>query len=78
VLLTRKVKTNKITYEALIPKLEKIGSNCINLLSGSARGDLTDRDFSYCTIPYAYFYKRDLSGCNFSHANMNNCIITEA
>jgi hypothetical protein len=37
----------------------------VNLLAGSYRCDLTERDFSDCAIPYAYFYKRDLSGCNF-------------
>ncbi len=59
-------------------KLEKIGSNCLNLLSGSARCDLTNRDFSSCAIPNAYLYKRDLSGCNFSHANMDNCLVRDS
>ncbi len=61
-----------------ISKLEKIGSNCLNLLSGPARCDLTNRDFSRCAIHNAYLYKRDLSGCNFSHANMDNCLITDS
>jgi hypothetical protein len=63
VLLTKKIKIEKITDLDRINKLERIGSNCVNLLAGPARCDLTYRDFSYCAIPYAYFYKRDLSGC---------------
>jgi uncharacterized protein YjbI with pentapeptide repeats len=59
-------------------KLEKIGSNCLNLLSGPARCDLKNRDFSSCAIPNAYLYKRDFSGCNFSNANMDNCLITDS
>jgi uncharacterized protein YjbI with pentapeptide repeats len=47
-----------------ISKLEKIGSNCLN--------------FSSCAIPNAYLYKRDFSGCNFSQANMDNCLITDS
>ncbi len=47
-------------------------------MAGSAQCDLTYRDFSGCAIPHAYFYKRDLSGCNFSFANMDNCMITDA
>ncbi len=43
-----------------------IGSNCMNLLAGPYRCDLTDRDFSGCAIPYSYFYKRDLSGCKIN------------
>ncbi len=66
VLLTRKIKSKRISYkEERFNKLEKIGSNCVNLLAGPYRCDLTERDFSDCAIPYAYFYKRDLSGCNF-------------
>jgi hypothetical protein len=65
VLLTRKIKSEKIRDLERIKKLEKIGSNCVNLLAGPYRCDLTERDFSDCAIPYAYFYKRDLSGCNF-------------
>jgi uncharacterized protein YjbI with pentapeptide repeats len=61
-----------------ISKLEKIGSNYLNLLSGPARCDLTNRDFSNCAIPNAYLYKRDFSRCNFSHANMDNCLITDS
>ncbi len=59
-------------------KLERIGSNCLNLLSSPARCDLTNRDFSSCAIPNAYLYKRDFSSCNFSHANMDNCLITDS
>ncbi len=62
-LLTRKIKTEKIDDKDIISKLEKIGSNCVNLLAGSYRCDLTYRDFSDCAIPHAYFYKRDLTGC---------------
>ncbi len=76
VLLTRKIKADASINQLAASKLEKIGSNCLNLLSGPARCDLTDRDFSSCAIPNAYLYKRDLSGCNFSHANMDNCLIT--
>jgi uncharacterized protein YjbI with pentapeptide repeats len=50
----------------------------LNLLSGPARCDLTNRDFSHCAIPNAYLYKRDLSQCNFSNANMDNCLITDS
>ncbi len=75
-MLTRKIKHTK--EEMIVKKLQKIGSNCINLLAGSAQCDLTYRDFSGCAIPHAYFYKRDLSGCNFSFANMDNCMITDA
>jgi uncharacterized protein YjbI with pentapeptide repeats len=39
-----------------------MGSNCINLLAALSRIDLTDRDFSECFMPYAYLYKRDLTG----------------
>ncbi len=77
-LLTRKIKTYAIFDKISRSKLEKIGSNCLSLLSGPARCDLTDRDFSHCAIPNAYLYKRDLSGCNFSHANMDNCLITDS
>jgi WD40 repeat protein len=62
----------------MINKLKKIGSNYINLLSGPSRCDITNRDFSDCAIPYSYLYKRDLSGCNFSRANMDNCFITDS
>ncbi len=65
VLLTRKIKSEKIRDSERINRLEKIGSNCVNLLAGPYRCDLTERDFSDCVIPKAYFYKRDLSGCNF-------------
>jgi hypothetical protein len=61
VLLTRKIKTDAMIDKFAISKLEKIGSNCLNLLSFPTRCDLTYRDFSRCAIPYAYLYKRDLS-----------------
>jgi uncharacterized protein YjbI with pentapeptide repeats len=78
VLLTRKIKTDAMINQFAVSKLEKIGSNCLNLLAGPARCGLTNRDFSNCAIPNAYLYKRDLSGCNFSHANMDNCLITDS
>jgi uncharacterized protein YjbI with pentapeptide repeats len=78
ILLTRKIKTDAMIDQLSILKLEKIGSNCLNLLSGPARCDLKNRDFSSCAIPNAYLYKRDLSQCNFSHANMDNCLITDS
>jgi hypothetical protein len=34
----------------------------MNLLAALPRIDLTDRDFSDCVMPYAYLYKRDLTG----------------
>ncbi len=77
-LLTRKIKTDAMINQLAVSKLEKIGSNCLNLLSGPTRCDLTNRDFSSCAIPNAYLYKRDLSKCNFSHANMDNCLITDS
>jgi hypothetical protein len=61
VLLTRKIKTDAMINQLAVSKLEKIGSNCLNLLSGPTRCDLTNRDFSRCAIPNAYLYKRDLS-----------------
>ncbi len=73
--MTRKIRANRITDKILVNKLEKIGSNCLNLLLGPAKCDLKERDFSYCAIPYSYLYKRDLSGCNFSHANMDGCFV---
>jgi uncharacterized protein YjbI with pentapeptide repeats len=78
VLLTRKIKTDDKINQLAASKLEKIGSNCLNLLSGPARCDLTNRDFSSCAIPNAYLYKRDLSGCNFIHANMDSCLIIDS
>jgi uncharacterized protein YjbI with pentapeptide repeats len=78
ILITRKIKNDAMIDQLAASKLEKIGSNCLNLLSGPARCDLTNRDFSSCAIPNAYLYKRDLSGCNFSHANMDNCLITKS
>jgi hypothetical protein len=59
-LLTRNIKQAKSQKD--IKKLERVGSNCINLLSALPRCDLTHRDFSDCAIPYAYLYKRDLTG----------------
>ncbi len=44
-----------------------MGSNCMNILIMTPRCDLTKRDFSFCAIPYSYFYKRDLSGCKFGN-----------
>jgi uncharacterized protein YjbI with pentapeptide repeats len=78
ILITRKIKNHAMIDKLTKSKLEKIGSNCLNLLSGPARCDLTNRDFSSCAIPNAYLYKRDLSECNFSHANMDNCLITDS
>ncbi len=74
VLLTRKIKTEN--DKETISKLEKIGSNCVNLLAGSYRCDLTYRDFSDCAIPHAYFYKRDLTGCKklYMFKNKNGLI----
>jgi hypothetical protein len=43
-------------------KLERMGSNCMNLLAALPWIDLTDRDFSECAMPYAYLYRRDLTG----------------
>jgi hypothetical protein len=34
----------------------------MNLLAALPHIDLTDRDFSDCAMPYAYLYKRDLTG----------------
>ncbi len=76
--MTRKIWTDIISDELAREKLEKIGSNCLNLLSGSARCDLTNRDFSDCSIPYAFLYKRDLSGSNFNYTKMDNSTITSA
>jgi hypothetical protein len=45
-----------------ILKLERMRSNCMNLLAALPKIDLTDRDFSDCVMPYAYLYKRDLTG----------------
>jgi hypothetical protein len=45
-----------------ILKLERMGSNCMNLLAALPWIDLTDRDFSECVMPHAYLYKRDLTG----------------
>ncbi len=41
--------------------MERIGSNCMNLIAALPCIDLTDRDFSECAMPYAYLYKRDLT-----------------
>ncbi len=64
VLITKKIKTDHIEDQERLNKLYKIGSNCVNLLAGPYRSDLTNLDFSDCAIPNAYFYKRDLTGCN--------------
>ncbi len=45
-----------------ILKLERMGSNCMNLLAALPWIDLTDRDFSECVMPHAHLYKRDLTG----------------
>ncbi len=63
-LLTRKIKQDNITNEQEILKLERMGSNCMNLIAALPRIDLTDRDFSDCAMPHAYLYKRDLTGSN--------------
>ncbi len=63
-LLTRRIKQKKITDEKEILKLERMGSNCMNLLAALPWIDLTDRDFSDCAMPHAYLYKRDLTGSN--------------
>ena len=60
-LLTRKIVRDKIENKSEIEKLERIGSNCMNLLAGPPHCDLTERDFSDCAILNAYFYKRDIS-----------------
>jgi uncharacterized protein YjbI with pentapeptide repeats len=62
----------------MVNRLEIIGSNCINLLSGPVNCDLTNRDFSFCSISYAQLHKRDLSGCKFNHTTMDNCSISES
>jgi len=61
-LLTRKIIQDNITDEKEILKLERLGSNCINLMAALPWIDLTDRDFSECAMPHAYLYKRDLTG----------------
>ncbi len=76
-ILTKKINTDKINDKIIINKLEKIGSNCINLLVRPVTSDLKNRDFSNCAIPHAYLYKRDLTGCNFSMANMDNCFLSQ-
>ncbi len=76
VLLTRNIKN--ISDKVIIEKLEMIGSNCVNLLAGCALSDLTNRDFSNCAIPFAYFYKCDLSGCNFTNTDMSNSNLMDA
>jgi hypothetical protein len=42
--------------------MERMGSNCINLIAALPWIDLTYRDFSECAMPHAYLYKRDLTG----------------
>jgi uncharacterized protein YjbI with pentapeptide repeats len=61
-LLTRAVRTEPGIEQHRVQRLRVLGSNCINLLGAPPRCDLTNRDFSGCEMPYAYFYKRDLSG----------------
>ncbi len=61
-LLTREIKYNSITDEKKILKLERMGSNCMNLIAALPRIDLTDRDFSDFVMPHAYLYRRDLTG----------------
>lgn len=62
-LLTRKLKKEpKIVSEQEEQKLERIGSNCMSLLAAPHTCDLTNRDFSGCSMPNAYIYGRDLSG----------------
>jgi hypothetical protein len=34
----------------------------MNLIAALPWIDLTDRDFSECAMPYAYLYRRDLTG----------------
>ena len=34
----------------------------MNLLASLPRIDLTERDFSGCLMPHAYFYRRDFTG----------------
>ncbi len=34
----------------------------MNLIAALPRIDLTDRDFSECSMPHTYLYKRDLTG----------------
>ncbi len=63
-LLTREIKQKKITDEKEILKLERMGSNCMNLIAALPQIDLTDRDFSDCVMPCTYFYKRNLTGSN--------------
>ena len=61
-LLTRAVRTEPDIDQCRAQRLRVLGSNCINLLAAHPRCDLKDLDFSGCEMPYAYFYKRDLSG----------------
>ncbi len=60
-LLTKRINQNNITDQKEILKLERMGSNCMNLIAALPWVDLTDRDFSGCAMPYAYLYKRDLT-----------------
>jgi hypothetical protein len=60
-LLTRKIKEENSRSGTVI-KLERLGRNCLNLLSALCWCDLTHRDFSECAMPHAYLYKRDLTG----------------
>ncbi len=46
----------------------------MNLLARVPQCDLKRRDFSNCVIPKVYLYKRDLTGCNFNKADMEDCV----
>lgn len=64
-LLTRKIGKSNELIDINDDRLEKIGSNCVNLLAGPVTSNLTYKDFSNCVISNAYFHKRDLTGCKF-------------
>jgi uncharacterized protein YjbI with pentapeptide repeats len=70
--------TKNVRQKDMKNKLEIIGSNCVNLLAAMPNCNLTERDFSNCTFPHAYFLGRDLSGSNFSYSNMRNSLIAKA
>jgi hypothetical protein len=55
-LLTKNIRYNNITDKNEILKLERMGSNCMNLIAALPWIDLTDRDFSEFAMPYAYLY----------------------
>jgi hypothetical protein len=60
-LLTRNIRQNNLQDEEIILKLERMGSNCMNIMAALPWIDLTERDFSDCAMPYAYLYKRELT-----------------